>query len=92
MKLVRNLLLIILGALAPVALLHAATAVPDGWAFLKVRSAEVPTISPDFLERERREMAPDLYAQEYEAEFALGGGRSLFSLAQIDSLILEEPA
>ncbi len=69
-----------------------AEAVPDGWAFLKVRSAEVPTIPPDFLERERREMAPDLYAQEYEAEFALGGGRSLFSLAQLDSLILEDPA
>ena len=67
-----------------------AEAVPDGWAFLKVRSDEVPTISPDFLERERRDMAPDLFAQEYLAEFALGGGRSLFSLAQLDSLILEE--
>lgn len=69
-----------------------AEAVPDGWAFLKVRSDAVPTISPAFLERERREMAPDLYAQEYEAEFALGGGRSLFSLAQLDALILEDPA
>ena len=69
-----------------------ATNVPDGWAFLKVRSDEVPTISPDFLERERREMAPDLYAQEYEAEFALGGGRSLFNLAQLGSLILQETA
>ena len=70
-----------------------AEAVPDGWAFLKVRSAEVPTISPDFLERERREMAPDLYAQEYEAEFALGGiGGALFSLAELDALILRETA
>ena len=69
------------------------TSVPDGWAALKVRSDEVPTISPDFLERERREMAPALYAQEYEAEFALGvAGGALFSLAQLDSLILEDPA
>ncbi len=50
-----------------------AQAVPDGWAYLRVRSDEVPTIAPAFLERERREMAPDLYAQEYEAVFALGG-------------------
>jgi hypothetical protein len=63
--------------------------VPDGWAFLKVRSDEVPTISPSFLERERREMAPELYAQEYEAEFARGGGAgSLFSPDQIAGLIL----
>jgi hypothetical protein len=67
--------------------------VPDGWAFQKVRSDEVPTISPEFLERERREMAPDLYAQEYEATFALGGiGGSLFSLDQLAGLILEETA
>jgi hypothetical protein len=65
--------------------------VPDGWAFLKVRSDEVPTISPEFLERERREMAPELYAQEYEATFATGGGfGSLFNIDQLSGLILEE--
>jgi hypothetical protein len=69
-----------------------AEAVPDGWAYLRVRSDEVPTISPDFLERERREMAPDLYAQEYEATFALGGGGALFSPAELAALILKETA
>lgn len=58
---------------------------PAGWAFLRVRSDEVTTISPDFLERERREMAPDLYRQEYEAEFGLAGG-GLFSAEAIDSM------
>ena len=42
---------------------------PEAWAFLRVRSDEVPTISAEFLERERREMQRDLYRQEYEAEF-----------------------
>lgn len=68
-----------------------AKAVPDGWAHLRVRSDQVPTISADFLERERREMAPDLFAQEYEAEFATGTG-ALFTRAQLEGLILDETA
>jgi len=65
--------------------------VPDGWAFLRVRSDEVPTISAEFLERERAEMAPELFRQEYEATFgtAVGG---LFSLAQVDSMFEKETA
>lgn len=68
-----------------------ASAVPDGWAFYKVRSDEAGTIDPAFLERERREMAPDLYAQEYEAEFGSGivGGVGLFTPAMIDSMFEE---
>jgi hypothetical protein len=63
--------------------------VPDHWAFLKVRSDAVPTISPAFLERERRQMAPELYAQEYEAEFVMTlGSGALFSMDQIADLIL----
>jgi hypothetical protein len=68
-----------------------AEAVPGGWAYLKVRSDAVPTIDPAFLARERAEMAPELYAQEYEAEFVQFGGRgALFTPDQIASLILEE--
>lgn len=63
-----------------------ATNPPEGWAFLTVKSDEVPTISAAFLERERREMAPDLYAQEYEAEFGRGAAGALFSVDAIDSL------
>lgn len=62
-----------------------ATNPPEGWAFLRVRSDEVPTISPEFLERERREMSPDLYRQEYEAEFGEGTG-GLFTIPMIDAL------
>jgi len=66
-----------------------ARAVPPGWAYLKVPSAEAHTIAPEFLERERREMAPELYAQEYEAEFTGGtGGGALFHHEQLAGLIL----
>jgi hypothetical protein len=66
--------------------------VPAGWAFLKVRSDSVPTISPAFLERERREMAPDLFGQEYEAEFGSGqvGGAGLFTVETIDKMFAEK--
>ena len=63
---------------------------PDGWAFVKVRSDDVPTIAPEFLERERREMAPELFRQEYEAEFGTAGVASLFSPAMIDDLFREK--
>ncbi len=42
MKLLRNLLLILFGVLAPAALLHAATAVPDGWATASPREEIQP--------------------------------------------------
>jgi hypothetical protein len=65
--------------------------VPDDWASFKVRCDEVPTISAEFLDRERRQMAPDLYAQEYEAEFSRGiGSGALFSIDQLAGLILPE--
>jgi hypothetical protein len=63
-----------------------ATDTPDGWAFMKVRSDEVSTISADFLAKERREMSPDLYAQEYEAEFGTGGGGVFFKLERLREL------
>lgn len=48
------------------------------WARMTVKSSEATTISAEFLERERAEMAPTLYQQEYEAEF--GGTTSIGAL------------
>lgn len=63
-----------------------ATDTPDGWAHMLVRSTEVPTIDPDFLAREQREMPPHLYAQEYLAQFASSDdmGGALFRPEDID--------
>ena len=62
-----------------------ATHPPEGWAFLRVRSDEVGTIAPEFLERERRATSPDLYAQEYQCEFGRGG-ETLFTLERVNAL------
>src|SRR5437773_869575 len=47
------------------------------WARLTVRSDSVATISPEFLAAERRAMAPDAFATEYECTFGKAGA-SLF--------------
>lgn len=67
-----------------------AKGLPDGWASFRVRSDEVPTISPEFLELSRREMAADLFAQEYLAEFGHASVTSLFSPSQIDDLFAQK--
>lgn len=46
-----------------------ATAVPDGWRRMVVPSTSVPTIAPEFLDRERRQMKPHVFAAEYLATF-----------------------
>jgi hypothetical protein len=43
------------------------------WAKYRVTSAEVPTISKDFLERERATMTEEEYLQEYGAQFTNPG-------------------
>jgi hypothetical protein len=60
---------------------------PD-WARLTVRSDEVATISPDFLDAERRAMTPDAYAAEYLCEFGKVGA-SLFTADMLAGLVLE---
>jgi hypothetical protein len=55
------------------------------WARFTVRSDEVPTISPEFLASERREMSPDAYAMEYECAFGKAGA-ALFSIDRISRL------
>lgn len=64
---------------------------PEGWAFIRVRSDEVPTISPEFLASQRLQLSPDLYAQEYEAEFGAGNS-GLFSIPMIDDLFRDRIA
>jgi hypothetical protein len=62
-----------------------------GWSRLTVRSDEVSTISAAFLESERRSMAPDAFATEYECRFARAGA-GLFTLASIARMFGEEDA
>ncbi len=60
-----------------------------GWARYTVRSDSVPTITPEFLESERRAMGPDAYASEYECTFGKLGA-SLFTAERIAALILPD--
>lgn len=62
-----------------------------GWARFTVRSDEVPTIAPEFLEAERRAMSPDAFAREYECVFGKSGA-SLFTADRLADLILPEEA
>jgi tRNA(Met) C34 N-acetyltransferase TmcA len=59
---------------------------PD-WARFTVRSDEVPTISADFLEAQRRALSPDAYAREFECEFGKAGA-SLFTADGLAGLVL----
>ncbi len=65
-----------------------ATGVPEGWAYMQVRSDEAGTITPEFLAAERESMDPTLYAQEYEADFG-AGGTGLLPLDDVRSLFEE---
>jgi hypothetical protein len=56
-----------------------------------VRSDEARTISPEFLERERREMSEELFNQEYMAEFGSGAGSGLFNIDALRALVREGP-
>lgn len=63
------------------------------WAHFAIRSDSVPTISPEFLETQRRAMSIDAYQTEFELAFGKVGGASLFTSERIQSLILpEKPA
>jgi hypothetical protein len=67
------------------------TAEDPAWSRFTVRSDEVPTIDPAFLEGERRGMSPDAYATEYECAFGKAGA-TLFSIPAIERLILGGPS
>ena len=60
---------------------------PPGWDRIVIRSDEVPSIDPAFIERERREMSDELFRNEYLAEFSLGHappGIALFDPADLE--------
>jgi hypothetical protein len=62
---------------------------PDDWAIVRITSAEAGTIDPDFLAREQATMDPELYAQEYGAEFGTASvGTALFT--DIDAMFIDE--
>lgn len=70
---------------------EAVTAADPAWARFTVRSDEVPTIAPAFLDAERRAMSPDDFAAEYECQFAKAGA-SLFTAERLAGLVLQEVA
>jgi Terminase large subunit, T4likevirus-type, N-terminal len=75
---------------SPVGFFHElATNTPPDWSTLVVRSDEARTISPEFLERERREMSEELFNQEYMAEFGTGIGSGPFNLEALRALVQE---
>jgi hypothetical protein len=67
----------------------------DDWLRLEIPAVSVPFISPDFLERERRELSPETYAAEYDCAFAelgdVGALAALFTNEMIDSMFVQEP-
>jgi hypothetical protein len=66
----------------------------DDWLRLEILAADVPFISADFLAREKRELAPEVFAAEYGCEFAQlgdgGGLGQLFTAEQIAALVMQE--
>lgn len=65
------------------------TDTPANWASFSVRSDSVSSINDDFLASERKSMTPDEYAREYECAFGKAGA-SLFTMARINDLVLQE--
>lgn len=61
------------------------------WARYTVPSTSVSTITPEWLEGQRRTMAPDAFAQEFECVFGKAGA-TLFTPERIASLILTPEA
>ena len=55
----------------------------------EVKATEVPRISPEFLDEERRTMLPWYFAQEYMCSFEQNES-ALFALEQIDALVNPE--
>jgi len=58
----------------------------DEWERIRVPATECPRISPNFLERERRNMAPMWFRQEYLAEF-VDNGTTVFSRDLVEAAI-----
>lgn len=62
-----------------------------GWSKINVPTPSVPTVSADFLARQRHELGPVAYAQEYLGEFTAGGS-SLFAEEKLRSLVRADVA
>jgi hypothetical protein len=62
----------------------------DEWLRLRVAAGDVPFIDPAFLERERRELPPEVYAAEYLCEFSAGLGGALFDPDTFDALLVDD--
>jgi hypothetical protein len=66
------------------------TELGDDWLRLEVPATAVPFISCEFLERERRELAPDTFAAEYLCTFAgIAGGAPLFDMEAFEEVLVD---
>ena len=61
----------------------------DEWERVEVPASECPRITPEFLEKERRELGEWHYRQEYECEF-VDSVHQLFRSADIERAITDE--
>lgn len=63
--------------------------VDDRWVRLRVTSEQVPTIAPEFLEKQRKRMRPDKYRREFLAEFATDETRvRLWTREDLEALMI----
>jgi len=63
----------------------------EDWARMRVRSDESTTVDREFMEKARRRLQPEVFAQEYEAVFASGEGElapSLFDPEKLRALVV----
>jgi Terminase large subunit, T4likevirus-type, N-terminal len=61
----------------------------EGWERIKIVGREVPRISAEFLEQERRELGPMLFSQEYDGEF-IDAQSSAFSSEIIEMALVSD--
>ena len=59
-----------------------------GWATFRVPTANVPTVSPEYLASARLAMGPWQFAMEFECEFGAGGA-SIFDAARLEAMVEE---
>jgi len=62
---------------------------PPAWTTIKVRTADVPTVTAAYLESAKATLGPWAYAMEFEAEFG-SGGASIFDEQRLWGLVTDK--
>jgi hypothetical protein len=63
----------------------------EGWQKFEVKASQCPRLSPAFLQKERRDLGPRWYGQEYDCQFVEAVGQ-VFSNAAIDAAFQDDIA